>query len=182
MSLRPRFLLAALLLSGMTACSYDTVTGSGGGGGGGGGGGVGQFIFTAKTNSANWTAGTFAATTTDNGNQVNLVGLQASDTLQISLTLHLSGFRGKGTYNLADPGGPNAVVEYSRLPLTTGNNGLYVTSATATGSVIVTVYNAHTGDAQGTFQFRTIPSGTTGPDVPDTVAITQGHFTGRIAQ
>ena len=44
----------------------------------------------------------------------------------------------------------------------------------------MTSYNAHTGDAQGTFQFRTEPSGTLGPDVPDTVGVTQGHFTGRI--
>jgi hypothetical protein len=175
----PLLIASALLFTTATACTGYGPTG----GGTGGGGHQGSYIYTAKTNSAAWAAGDFTATTSDNGNQVDIVGSQVTDTLKISILLHLSGFRGQGTYPLADQaGGPHALVEYSRLPLTTGDNGLYVTSATATGEAIVTSYNAHTGYVAGTFHFRTTPSGTPGPNVPDTVDVTQGQFTGAITQ
>jgi hypothetical protein len=172
-------IVPALLFTTASACTSYGPTG----GGTGGGGHQGSYIFTAKTNSAAWSAGSFTASTSDNGNQLDIVGSQVTDTLQISILLHLNGFRGSGTYPLADQaGGPHALVEYARLPLTTGDNGLYVTSASATGEAIVTSYNAHTGYVVGTFHFSTTPSGTPGPDVPDTVGVTQGQFTGAITR
>lgn len=171
-------LLSFTLLLALAACGYETVTG----GGGTGGGNQGGFTLTAKTNSVAWKAATFSGTTSQNGQQIVIAGTQHTDSLDITIALHLATWRGAGTYDLAAPsGGSYAVVEYARLPQGAGATVDYSTSDLATGSVVVSSFNNHSGDLVATFLFSTEPATTPGAEFPDSVGVSQGHVSGPIA-
>jgi hypothetical protein len=173
-NLRTATLIAALGI--LPACSNNDIIG-----GGGTGGGDHTFLYTAALNGTSWTAKSVVATESADETTVRILGSVTADSVQLSIDLHLTGFHGKALYHLGDlRDGSYAVVTFT--PLNGDSTISYLTTGADTGSVNLSSFNVHSGDAEGTFTFHTSPASTVPSGQPDSVIVTAGHFLGAIGQ
>jgi hypothetical protein len=102
---------------------------------------------------------------------IGIGGFTSGTSVVDRLSLYASGFNGVGTYALgAGSSGRYAVLTIVRgtAPASTLEN--YTTNESATGTLIITKYDAEAKTISGTFSFR-------GASVSTSVEVTQGQFT-----
>ena len=174
-SLRP--LALPTLLTALTICSSDAILG------GGGGGGIHDFVFAASLNGTARAAGNFTGLVDANTQQAGITGTQSTGHLGRTVDIHLLDFHGADTDPLSDIRTSSyAMVSFVPLPVGSDSGASYPTSDSATGSVVITSFNVHSGSVEGTFHFSTIPSEAPPAGQPDTVGVTGGQFQGEPAE